>query len=280
MLPFFVRHQAPLPPLMCQGQPRACMMCYFGCSCRSSAPALVLLLCTCYYYCAILPLFLLCLRYLFVANPLGNGYYASHPLSGMYVPPHLDVERWARLTRRRIRAIRTCTLCCCYLLLLLSLLHQRNRRRFALSFSSIDCCSTNCFVAICTHAKYTVRTPSVSYVTLCKQKCCLLLYERVIICCCAGYMCFQRFFHFTQASFLEYIQKQYCRTNSLELQPLRACAEAGVSPPRRSPLCTVYRYTHVRYKICDPHLFPLSDCRKTLLRLFECDYSTGPLVRK
>ena len=80
-----VRHRAPLPRLMCQGQPRACTMCYCGCSCRCSAAALVPLLCTC-YYCPVLLLLLLCLRIFFVAIPRENGYYASHPLSEMCLP--------------------------------------------------------------------------------------------------------------------------------------------------------------------------------------------------
>ena len=83
MMPFLlVRHRTPLPRLMCQGQPRACMLGYCGCSCRCPAAALVLLLCTC-YYCAVLLLLLPCLRYVFAANPRENGYYPSHPLSGM-----------------------------------------------------------------------------------------------------------------------------------------------------------------------------------------------------
>ena len=59
---------------------------YCGCSCRCYAAALELLLCTCPDCCAVLLqllLFLLCLRYVFAADPREHGYHASHPLSVM-----------------------------------------------------------------------------------------------------------------------------------------------------------------------------------------------------
>ena len=49
-----VRHQAPLPQLLCQGQPRACMMFY---SCYVCDVAL--LLCCCCCCCCVWDMFLL-----------------------------------------------------------------------------------------------------------------------------------------------------------------------------------------------------------------------------
>ena len=85
--------------------------------------------------------------------------------------------------------IRTCTLCCCCFCLLLLLLllllifpHQRNRRRFALSFRSIYCCALNQLFCGYLHTKYTVRALSVSYAVLCSAACCCY-------CCCTNDVC-------------------------------------------------------------------------------------------
>ena len=133
-------------------------------------------------------------------------------------------------------------------------LHQCNRRRFVLSICSIDyCCSTNCFVAICIHSKYTVRTPSVSYVVFCSAACCCAD-ESCVVVPDGGYKCFC-FFVFPAFSVFS-LKNIYIYSAPLGstvaltalscipvrlplLQPLRACAEppAGVSLPRRSPPC-------------------------------------------
>ena len=87
-----MRHQASLPPLLCQAQPRACKMCCFCfcccccccCCCRCAPAALVLLLCMC-VYCPVLLMMLLlpllCLEYVSGANPRAYGKFPSEPLS-------------------------------------------------------------------------------------------------------------------------------------------------------------------------------------------------------
>ena len=92
-----VRHRAPLPRLLCQGQPRACMMCYcccFCCRCSAAARELLLYMCCCR---AVL-LLLLCPRYVFAADPGEHGYYASQPFSVMCLR-NLKAERRTHLLR-------------------------------------------------------------------------------------------------------------------------------------------------------------------------------------
>ena len=137
-----VLHRAPLPRLLFQGQPRACMMCCYCCCCcccRCSSAALVLLLCIC-GYCPVLLLLLLllCMEYVFAANPREHGKYASQPLSVMWfrikaeLRTHLlrklyeyrlVIDIFWRLAevscQRSFLMIRTCTLCCWCLLLVL-----------------------------------------------------------------------------------------------------------------------------------------------------------------
>ena len=75
-----VRHRALLPRPLCQGQPRARMMCSCCCPCRCCAAALVLLLLCMCYCCAVLML-LLCVRQVSAADPREHGYCASQPFS-------------------------------------------------------------------------------------------------------------------------------------------------------------------------------------------------------
>ena len=190
----------------------------------------------------------------------------SPPLGDVY--PHLEDDRLIHLLRklyeyrlvidilfgisaevscqRSFCAIRACTVCCCFCLILLSSLHPRNRRRFVVSIRSIDrCCSTKCFVAICTRSiQYGRRASRTWYCLLC----CLLLYERVT-CFCARWRMEKFCFFFPTFSFfsLKNLFKIAPLGNSValpasscipvRLQPLRACAEppVGVSPQWRSP---------------------------------------------
>ena len=69
------------------------------------------------------------------------------------------------------------------------------------------------------YTKYTVRTPSVSYVVLCSAACCCANGLCIVV-PDYGWQCFFLVFgafYFLSLSFFSYTPWQYCRTNSLEL---------------------------------------------------------------
>ena len=137
---FLVCHRVPLPRLLCQRQPRLCIMCCYCFGRRCSSTVLMLLLCMCGYCPVLLLLFLLlllCLEYVSAANPREHGKYASQPLSMicLRIPAEIRTNLLRKLYEYRLaigiffyvsaevscqRSIRmgcTCTLYCWWLLL-------------------------------------------------------------------------------------------------------------------------------------------------------------------
>ena len=139
--------------------------------------------------------------------------------------------------------------------MLLLLLPQRNRLRFALPTSSIDCCSANCFVVICTRSLYSTDTKRlVGGILFKKMSLGAVRTSYVLLCRMADgddgsfSMCFQRFISF-HSKMKKCIPWQYCRTSSLELHTGTRLAITGMrgATGGRKPPSYIYIYTNYVY---------------------------------